>query len=882
MIHVRSAILAMRCSILLNLGIFCLIAVAAAARGDDAKTPRTDLYGDPLPSGAVMRLGTIRLRHANADLAFSADGKQLISCGSDGELRFWDVATGKLLQRKQLGGTPLKRELENATLSANGARAAFRSRFGTVRVYDTKTGQEIGQPRDKERCVGLLGVSPNGEVLALRNDDGLDEFVVEVLASADRYKCGRILGQMVSHSIAFTPDGKWLAAIGSDEKLRIWDTASGMEISKSKSKARIDLIEGPQPTLAFSPNGKLLAAAFDASGKVELRDGTTLKTIGERRMPAYLNNASIEALTFSPDSSLLVGSFHADGVAGVAAWDMKDEKRARRLASGGCIEHFAFSPDGRTLAGLDAIDSEIRLWEMPSDRPLLRRPAHNAPGKVLAVSPDGRTIVSADSEPVLRPGDVSTLSNEHQPTLHLWDAASGKLLHALDGNDWIIACLFSPDGKQVISASKLGTVEVWDAATGKKQRRFNLEASEGNSITLHTVAISADGKRLSAVASVGQIGREQLFVYDLATGKQRARHPCQGLQIESRLRTVHNVRVFVVHLHTTFTPDGECVSVHRDGRTGFEDITTRCSQTTLPKDVGAPLVFSPDGRLVAAIVRSKNQEDESRSLCLIETTSGEEVVRLEKQVFEQTAFTPDGRALVMAGRKALRVWDTDTGALVHEMVWPESIRDVHDEVEISSLAVLPSGRVVTGMREGEILMWDLCPSTWPVPKARADLSTKEIEALWSSLAGEASSAHRAISQLSAAPGPTVSWMNEHLHPVAVDGKRIDKLFADLEGDSFEVREVASEKLARMRYRAEPMLRRALEGKPSLELRRRIEAILAEPRPQPIEVLRTLRAIAVLERIGTPEARRVLEKVAAGAEAPETSAAQQALKRLKYR
>ena len=123
------------------------------------------------------------------------------------------------------------------------------------------------------------------------------------------------------------------------------------------------------------------------------------------------------------------------------------------------------------------------------------------------------------------------------------------------------------------------------------------------------------------------------------------------------------------------------------------------------------------------------------------------------------------------------------------------------------------------------------------------------------------------------------FLKDHLQPVTLDVKRVEELLADLDGDAFETREAASRELARMRYRAEPMLRRALEGKPSLETRRRLQAILAEPNRPPREDLRRLRALAVLERLGTPEARRILEKLASGAAARETREAQAALQRL---
>ncbi|MGH7227479.1 MAG: hypothetical protein ACRELF_30065, partial [Gemmataceae bacterium] len=128
----------------------------------------------------------------------------------------------------------------------------------------------------------------------------------------------------------------------------------------------------------------------------------------------------------------------------------------------------------------------------------------------------------------------------------------------------------------------------------------------------------------------------------------------------------------------------------------------------------------------------------------------------------------------------------------------------------------------------------------------------------------------------------IPFLKDRLRPAAADGKHIKELLADLDSDAFEKREAATRELTRLHYRADPMLRRALQDKPSLEMRRRIEAILAKPRLPSAEDLRNMRAIAVLERIGTVEARRILEKLAAGAASPEARAAQVALQRLNRR
>ncbi|MGH7226650.1 MAG: hypothetical protein ACRELF_25825, partial [Gemmataceae bacterium] len=215
---------------------------------------------------------------------------------------------------------------------------------------------------------------------------------------------------------------------------------------------------------------------------------------------------------------------------------------------------------------------------------------------------------------------------------------------------------------------------------------------------------------------------------------------------------------------------------------------------------------------------------------------------------------------------------------------PESIvraTAYYGESYVPSIVALPGGRLAASMTEGDILVWDLEASTWPNRKPTRELSRKELESLWSDLAGNARKAHHAIHVLTTTPIPTITLFQDRFQPMT-DGQRIEKLRADLDSDSFSTREAATRDLTRLLYRAEPLLRRALDNKPSLEMRRRIEAILAKPRLPLAEDLRALRAIAVLERIGTPEARRILEKLAGGAVSPETRAAQAALQRLKHR
>src|SRR5262249_45262020 len=151
-------------------------------------------------------------------------------------------------------------------------------------------------------------------------------------------------------------------------------------------------------------------------------------------------------------------------------------------------------------------------------------------------------------------------------------------------------------------------------------------------------------------------------------------------------------------------------------------------------------------------------------------------------------------------------------------------------------------------------------------ESRKDLTGRELEALWSDLAGDARKAQRAMPTLIASRAPALSLLAEHLRPSApVDAKRVDKLLTDLDSDQFAVREAATKELTAMGQQIEAALQRVSENKPSLEMRNRVRATQESLRGvPPAATLRTLRAIRVLEAIGTEEARQLLRKLADGA------------------
>jgi hypothetical protein len=285
---------------------------------------------------------------------------------------------------------------------------------------------------------------------------------------------------------------------------------------------------------------------------------------------------------------------------------------------------------------------------------------------------------------------------------------------------------------------------------------------------------------------------------------------------------------------------------------------------------GYAAAVSPDGRLIA-------YGSYWHYLAIHEVLTGKAVHVIDKLLPDgagSLAFSPDGRTLAWSG------WQQPTIHLLELATGKERHRFEGHKRRVTSLAFSADGRtLISGSEDTTAMVWDLSG------KQSRENCALDLDAAWHELAGmDAARAYQAMRRLAAMPTETVAYLRKQLQLVpAVDEKRLAKLIADLDSNQFAVREEASKALESLGELAVGACRKALQGHPAAEVRRRLEALLekeaksaSEPSP---ERLRTLRAIEVLEHIGTPESQQVLKTLAQGA--PESRLTEEAKTSLEH-
>jgi WD40 repeat protein len=803
---------------------------------------RLDLHGDPLPPGALVRLGALRLRHEGTLrwVAYSPDSKYLASAGSDRTTRLWEVATGK--EARHFVGP--KQGMEAIAFSPDGKLLAGAGVDGTVYLWEVATGKEARRLEGHPGGAASVAFSPRGNILA---SSGSRDHTVRLWDTATWTVLREIRGGGPTLSLTFAPDGKALAGAGDDKTVRLWDAATGRELHVLRGHA------GAVHCVAFSPDGRSLVTGDDQGAR--LWEAATGK---QARLLTGHHGGTVHAAAFAPDGKTLAtgGWDHT-----IRFWEA-DTGRQRRAFEGHAdwVVTLAFAPDGKSLASGSA-EPAIHLWDADTGQPLRLLPGHQERVPAVAFSPDGRSVATGGWDNTVRLWGAVT-----GKPLARWDANTGaKPLPLGAGPDAIRQLTFSPDGRLLASVTHGEAVLVWEVATGK--RRFRLRGSRA--------AFSPDGKVL-ACAGRGEAGAELnvgfVRLYDSATGKE--------------LRALRGRGPMISCL--AFSPDGKSlVAGGYWGGTvpvapGDDAETIQVWDLASGRRRGAfgghrglvGLAFSPDGKTLATV----DLGEQTVRLWEVASAGKRAQLRGHDETIFAIAFAPDGKALASASMDGtVRLWELPSGR--------ELARFRGHRGWALGVAFAPDGKsLASSSTDTTALVWDLRGLA-----ARASRGPRpgELPALWADLGSpDAGKAYRAFTTLAGPSKQTVPFLRERLRPAApLDSKWVARRIAELDSDRFEKRQQAADELERLGERAEPALRQALKGKPSLEAHRRLQALLDKvTRAAPSGArLQALRAVEVLERLDGPQAREVLTRLAAGPpEARLTQEAQAALRRLARR
>jgi serine/threonine protein kinase len=263
-------------------------------------------------------------------------------------------------------------------------------------------------------------------------------------------------------SVAISPDGKTIASSGSNSTIKLWNLATGKEISSLNAYSR------QVNTVVISPNGKTLVSASDDSTiKVwNLATGKQIRTLTG-------HSDSVHALAISADSETLISGSDDNTI---KIWDLATGEQIRTLVGHiFWVRSVAISPDSVILAS-GSFDKTIKIWNLTKGYSIRTLEGNYQTVTSVAISPNGRILASGSRD----------------RTIKLWNLVTGKEIRTLRGHgNTVTTVAFSADGKIIASGSRDRAIKLWNSATGEE-----ILTLTGHSNTVTSVAFSPDGKTL--------------------------------------------------------------------------------------------------------------------------------------------------------------------------------------------------------------------------------------------------------------------------------------------------------------------------------------------------------------------------------------------------
>ncbi len=620
-----------------------------ATYGDDKTVRVWDLRNGT--QVGVMDKSTDIIGH----IEWSPDGATLGIASFDDYVYLWDPIGGAI--RQTIGGDYTD-GIEWMAWSPDSQRIVFGDGAGDAEIYNATDGsfQRGLYGRSKNR-ISRVAWAPDGDTIVTGDLDGgvylWDANTGSMLFELEGHRCdideeGK--NACAIWQLEYSKDSRFLATLGRDRTVRIWDVYSrealtvlrqnGAIISSVDFSDDADRVvtgawdgtsrlwavdSGPAKAVmgrrakwmtevAFSPDGKLLAIGSGNEGVLELvntSDGKWVDTL-----PYHINE--LTRLEFSKDGKHLLSASYDNTV---AIWKLDAEATEDvPIYVQAAVFHKAevlwasFSPDD-TLVASSAIDGSVKISRADDGSLVQELVGHTERVNSVRFSPDGKEVVTA--------------SDDHLAIV--WSVATGQELFRLQQHSsWVNYAEFSPDGTAIITASDDGSIALWDAASGAK-----LSVVQVFDYAVWHAAFSPDGKRLVVAGKDGGV------LYDLDSGNEIARLPHE---VESR--------------YAEFSPDSQRVATFDEGGHGVVWSAKDGKEIARLDGHTAPIyggTWAPHGESVATV-------SEDGTAGIWNPLSGERLLTIENEPdeFWDVSFSPDGKWVIGGGYVNLQVWDAQT------------------------------------------------------------------------------------------------------------------------------------------------------------------------------------------------------------------------------